>query len=490
MTSHNFISNIVVPTRFTDESVTLIDHIFIRLPKSKINNEVTAGNLICDISDHLPNFSIINLNFNKNCNRPYIRLFNKTNISKFKANIENDLAELISSLNDPAQSSDINTHYNNLESKLHMILNKYFPLVRMSRKKFDDKDWITEGIKKAIKHRNNLFHIQLKCKTNENITKWKTYRNQLTKIIKDTQTRFYQNLIQEHSNSSIGLWKVFGDILSKNKNKNCKINQIKINTRVTNDPKEIAEAFNKFFCNIGPDLAKHFNNYNNNEHINYLGTSSNQSMYMTKTNTLEVSKLISNLDPKKSPGHDGFSSKYLKLCAPFISNILAIIFNKSITEGVFPDSLKIARVSPIHKKGEITDPSNYRPISVLSLINKVFEKIVHKRLYSYLTKFNLIYRYQYGFQEGYSTMHALVEATDMIKDAIDKKLLTCGLFIDLSKAFDTVDHKILLDKLFHYGIRGNVYNFFSSYLSNRKQFVRVNEVNSNLENITCGVPQG
>ncbi|CAL4059141.1 unnamed protein product, partial [Meganyctiphanes norvegica] len=162
----------------------------------------------------------------------------------------------------------------------------------------------------------------------------------------------------------------------------------------------------------------------------------------------------------------------------------------SIKNGVYPDSLKFARVSPIHKKGDIDDPNNYRPLSVMSLINKIFEKIIHKRLYNFLTKYNIIYKYQFVFREGYSTTHALVELIDRVKDATDKKLLTCGIFVDLSKAFDTVDDKILLDKLSHYGIRGNVLNLFTSYLSNRKQYVRVNNVDSEQRTITCGVPQG
>ena len=152
--------------------------------------------------------------------------------------------------------------------------------------------------------------------------------------------------------------------------------------------------------------------------------------------------------------------------------------------------MKIARVSPIYKKGSKNDPSNYRPISVLSIINKIFEKILHKRLYKYLTKYDILYKYQFGFREGHSTTHALIEATDTIKHAIDNKELTCGIFIDLTKAFDTVDHSILLQKLFHYGIRGNVYNLFKSYLSDRKQYVRVNNENSDMQQVVCGVPQG
>ena len=172
-------------------------------------------------------------------------------------------------------------------------------------------------------------------------------------------------------------------------------------------------------------------------------------MYMSKTTSSEIIKLISKMDNKKSPGHDGFSSKFLKLCSPFISDSLACIINSSISKGVYPDSLKIARVSPTFKKGDKNEPSNYRPIGVLSLINNVFEKVLHSRLYKYLNKFNILYEYQFGFREGHSTNQALTEITDNIKFAMDNQLLTCGIFIDLTKAFATVNHNILLDKLQH-----------------------------------------
>merc|ERR1712240_825778 len=205
-----------------------------------------------------------------------------------------------------------------------------------------------------------------------------------------------------------------------------------------------------------------------------MGESNKQSMYMFKTNPNEIYKLIKNLKNKKSSGFDEISAKFLKLCAPYVSIPLANIFNASISKGVYPDLLKTARVTPIYKKGVKSDPGNYRPISVLSQVNKVFEKILHKRLYKYLSKFKILYEYQFGFREGHSTTQALVEITDRLKKAIDAKELTCGIFIDLTKAFDTVDHTILLDKMHHYGIRGNIHNLFKSYLSNRQQYVKVN----------------
>ena len=155
--------------------------------------------------------------------------------------------------------------------------------------------------------------------------------------------------------------------------------------------------------------------------MKFMGESNKQSMYMFKTNPVEIDKLINKLNIKKSCGSDDLSAKFLKLCAPHISAPLANIFNASISKGVYPDLLKTARVTPIYKKGVKSDPGNYRPISVLSQVNKVFEKILHKRLYKYLTKFKILYEYQFGFREGHSTTQALVEITDRIKTSIDAK---------------------------------------------------------------------
>ena len=487
MLSNNLIPNILIPTRFADNSTTLIDHIFTRLPLSKLNNMVTAGNLITDITDHLSNFVIIDIEIQRTKERPFIRLYTK-NTDLFKKNIESELSDINETIN--AQNSvNVNDLYKSLFEKLHALLDQYFPRVRQSRKKAKDKDWITDGIKRSIKQKHILFKIQLANSTTENKEKWRKYRNMLNKIIRDTQREYYKNLIKQYSNNCIGLWKTLGSIISK-KNKQTKINKLKIDNKITNDPIQIANAVNDFFTNIGPNLASKFQSSSQDNFKKFMGESCKQSMYMHKTNSTEIKKLITNLDSKKSPGFDELSAKFLKLCAPHISETLANIFNASISNGVYPDLLKTARVTPIYKNGDKSDPSNYRPISVLSLMNKVFEKILHKRLYKYLTKFKILYEYQFGFREGHSTTQPLIEITDRLKSAIDNKDLTCGIFIDLTKAFDTVDHNILLKKMFHYGIRGNVYNLFQSYLSNRQQYVRVNNVNSEIKPVKCGVPQG
>ena len=166
------------------------------------------------------------------------------------------------------------------------------------------------------------------------------------------------------------------------------------------------------------------------------------------------------------------------------------VLNLSLSAGVYPSNLKVAKVIPIFKKGDSKSMNNYRPISILSTLNKIYERILYNRLINYIEKFNLFYKYQFGFRTNHSTEHALIEIVDQIRLSIDQKQLTCGIFIDLSKAFDTVNHKILLNKLDHYGIRGNALKLFTSYLSERKQYTVIEKNRSHTSKISCGVPQG
>ena len=176
-----------------------------------------------------------------------------------------------------------------------------------------------------------------------------------------------------------------------------------------------------------------------------------------------------------------------------MQNIAAPLFkivNQSFETGIFPDCLKIGKVNPLHKKDSCDNPSSYRPIAILSVYSKIFEKLMHKRLYNFLDTYEILCTLQFGFREKHSTTNALLSLTESIKLSIDNSKFGCGIFLDLQKAFNTVNHSILLQKLEHHGIRDNALQWFKSYLNERSQYATVNGYASDMLPITCGVLQG
>ena len=227
----------------------------------------------------------------------------------------------------------------------------------------------------------------------------------------------------------------------------------------SNWKKSITEAFNKYFRTIGAKSAEHFDAENLN-HKDYLQNKVERSLFLNFTTELEIIKEINKLNYKKSPGYDNISVKFLHAAKVLVAKPLMLIFNQAIKTGQYPDALKIAKVIPLFKKGDPHQINNYRPISLLSIINNFFEKLLYRRLYNFLIKHNVLYKYQFGFRKGYSTTMALIEIVNNIKTAIDNNKFVCGIFLDLTKAFDTVNHQILLDKLHHYGIRRQTNTLF------------------------------
>ena len=257
------------------------------------------------------------------------------------------------------------------------LLNLYFPLIKLSRSKWKNKPHITPGIKVSIKHRDRLYEKYLNNKNKYTKAAWKSFRNKVSDIIKKSERLYYQEQLNEHSNSCQGMWKVFGKII-KNKHTHNKINSINVNNSdITNSPM-ISEEFNKYFCHIGEHLAKKFEN--NTNFKEYLQNKVENSFFLHFTTEQEISRVIDNLNPKKSSGYDDLPVKFVQLCKKIISNPLKLIFNQAIATGEYPDKLKNAKVLPIYKKGATNILSNYRPISVLSVLNKIFEKLLYKRL--------------------------------------------------------------------------------------------------------------
>ena len=255
------------------------------------------------------------------------------------------------------------------------------------------------------------------------------------------------------------------------------------------DPLMIANAFNNYFASVGKELASSIPLVYKSP-IEYLKDSLCNSFYIFPTTADEIEVEISKLKSSKSTGPFSIPVTILKLLKSVISRPLETLFNASFLTGVVPDKFKLANVIPVYKKGSQTSLSNYRPISLLSVLNKLLEKLLCSRLLKFLEKNNIFFDNQFGFRRVHSTEHTILSIVDKIQRAIDDKEFSCGIFLDFSKASDTINHDILLKKLELYGIRGISRTWFISYLANRQQTVSVNNVTSTPVNISCGVPQG
>ena len=212
-------------------------------------------------------------------------------------------------------------------------------------------------------------------------------------------------------------------------------------------------------------------------------------MFLSPVQEKEVEAIIKSLKVS-SAGWDNVSACVVKKTYELVITPLSYVMNLSITKGIFPNELKVARVIPLFKSGDETSFSNYRPVSVLPLFSKILERLMYKRLLSFINKNKLLYNYQFGFRKDHSPNLALIYLVDKISNALEEGDFVLGIFLDFSKAFDTVNHDILFEKLEFNGVRGTSLNWFKSYLSNRRQFVEYNGETSNSLEITCGVPQG
>ena len=323
--------------------------------------------------------------------------------------------------------------------------------------------------------------------TNKELNKtYKTSRNEIISELRNTEIKYYSNELEFHKNDLSKSWKILRSIIGKDSNNSTRKLSFNINNTVVTDSEVIANEFNNFFVSIGPTLASNITC--SKDPLTYVNGIVN-SIVVHNVTSMDIRTVISSLK-NSSPGFDGIPSFVANQCIDYFIELLTYIINMSSMEGVFPSELKLAKVIPIFKSGDSTKMSNYRPISILSFFSKIFEKLMYNIVNNFLYKNEVMYKYQFGFRKIHSTQHAIITLVDRITSSLDSGDLVIGVFLDLKKAFDTVDHHILIKKLFSYGIRGNTLKWFQSYLTDRSQFVTYDGIESKVLPIQYGVPQG
>ena len=483
--SHSLLPSIHHPTRVSEHRASIIDNIY----TNATNANLTGGNILTQITDHFPQFLIL-----KNTQISHIKSESfKYDYSKFK---EDKFLEDFNQIDFTyLESNDmgVSTKFDRFLKDLSTLTNKHAPIKkRRSRKeiRMKDKPWINSRIQKMMRIRDRVLLRFKKHATDDNLKLYKKFRNRVSNEIKRSKEIYFHNFFSTNTQNMKNLWSGIKTIISHKSSNSSSINKIKDKEgNVTSEPGRISNIFNDFFVNVADDITKTIP-LTPKSPLDYLSNRTSNSLFLTPVTWIEVNDLINILNPSKSVGPNSIPIKLLKILGSSIAPLLAVLVNQSFLSGIFPDKLKIAKVITLFKKGNPELPSNYRPISLLPIFSKVFEKLMYRRLYKFLELNNILYSLQFGFQENHSIDHALVSLTEAVRNTLDNKRFGCGIFIDLQKAFDTVNHKILLSKLEHYGVRGCALEWFRSYLSDRKQYVSVNGSDSNLLSITCGVPQG
>jgi len=327
---------------------------------------------------------------------------------------------------------------------LNKILDKHTPLKTSPVSKFRNC-WVNLKILKLSKIKNNLFKKLIKNPTNINLTNYKSFRNHFTKIKRFTEKSFYENKFNESKCDIKIKWQLIDETLN-NRIRCSQINLLYNNNITITNKLEIANAFNENFFKTVDGLQNGFcKNISQNQFKIHAESNAN-SIFLENTNPSEIISITNSFKSKKSTSNDNFNMFLTKLFINETVAPLTYLFNLSLTNGIFPDLFKIAKVVAVYKKGNRGEASNYRPISLLSPFSKILEKIVSIRINSFLSKHNILSNKQYGLRSAHSTELANLELIQNVLSNMNDKKLTLGIFLDLTKAFDLINNSLLLKK--------------------------------------------
>jgi hypothetical protein len=475
---NGFKSFINKPTRVQNNSQSCIDHFFLRRKNICLDN-VTGTIFKTCITDHYA----VSLHFNLE----YVTGRNEYNHSLCKINYdslkialsEENWESLLYSVND-----DVNLLVDGFLDKVKTLISQHTYKRFVPHKYKPLTNWISKGLIVSIRKRDKMHRVLLKDPSNSTLkTQYKTYRNLLNVLIKKAKINYYNDRLSQCKDNSRMTWKCISELLNKGRK------DIK--------PRVNPETLNKHFSEVGANYANNLRSKYHDVLISAPGyvlpipaNDRVDSFFLRPTNITEIVSTIHSLKNNSAPGIDNISNTCLKNIALCISAPLEYIINKCFEQGIFPNKFKTAKIKPLFKAGDSSNPGNYRPISLLSSFSKVMEKIIKKRVIDYLNSIKFLESMQYGFQSGKSTQDAVLKLIEIVSTNFDKRVKSLAVFLDLEKAFDTIPHDGLLMKLESMGIRGTPLRLFSSYLEGRKQ-VLVSDNNTDVRNLSnYGLPQG
>ena len=491
-TAAGYLPRISLPTRITNHSATLIDNIFstelCNNDSAVIVNHISDHQMICTYStDTDKNYYVPRKRFIE------IEKNDQQTLEKFLNKLKNSN---ITNLLNLDENADPNLHFDLFMKHFMNLKQECFQrkLVRFDKKKHRINPWLTSGILKSINFKDKLYKTLMQTSKDSTdypvlLSNFKVYKNIIRRSIMLAKRDYYRNAFNRYSTNMKKTWQTISQTLNRRKRDRDFPQEFKLaNGNTISEPKKIANAFNDFFIGIGDGGVS--NESTNNDFNRYMPSKANCTLMFEPITVDTISRIISGLKPKTSTGIDNISNKLLKFVKNVISEPLSIIINQMLKLGIFPDLLKISKVVPLYKKDDDSNLSNYRPISLLPSISKIFEKVLLEQLTTYLDNNNLIHNHQYGFRKRHSTEYAALHIVDYLNYEMDLKRTPINLYLDLSKAFDSLSHKILISKLKHYGICDIALKLMKSYLENRKQYVQFDTCTSDMKSIRNGVPQG